>query len=127
MEVIGFNFTKIFSERFPQFHQETSINTNVEFTECTRETLDFLKDKEGIRMVFKFTILYNSRESKDAKKDVKGGEVLFEGHLLIASEKDLAKDLWKAGKKKKIPIGIKAPLFNLPGFPEVFGKIFFGC
>ena len=113
MEVIGLNFTKISAERMPQVVQETTINSNVEFTECTKETLDFLKDKDGIRISFRFTISYAPREAKETKKEGKNGEVLFEGQLLLAAEKETAKEIWKSWKKKEIPITIKVPLFNL--------------
>lgn len=112
MQVIGFNFKKIFAERFPEFKQNSAINTSIEFTNLEKDKVDLLKDIEAIQVSFKFSISYSDSNNKDAQKP-SGGEIAFEGNILISATKDESKEIMKYWKKKQLPNGIKISLFNL--------------
>jgi hypothetical protein len=108
MKVIGFNFTKISSER-QSVPEKTSINTNIEFTEVEREKVELLKDSEPLKISFKCSWVYSNAEKKEAKF----GEISFEGNIILAAEKEESKEILKSWKKKKISPTMQIPLFNL--------------
>jgi hypothetical protein len=108
MKVIGFNFTKISSER-GKIPSKTSISTNIEFTEVDREKVELLKDSEPLRVNFKCSWVYSDAE----KKETKFGDVSFEGNIILAAEKEEAKEILKSWKKKKLSPSMQIPLFNL--------------
>ena len=93
MKVIGFNFTKISSER-SQVPQKTTISTNIEFTNVDKEKIEFLKDSEPLKVDFKCSWVYSDAE----KKESKFGEVSFEGNIILAAEKEEAKEILKSWK-----------------------------
>ena len=108
MKVIGFNFTKISSER-GKVPEKTSISTNIEFTEIDKEKVELLKDSEPLKVNFKCSWVYSDAE----KKETKFGEIAFEGNIILAAEKEEAKEILKSWKKKKLSPSIQIPLFNL--------------
>lgn len=110
MQVIGFNFTKILTERALQLTNFT-LNTNIEFKNLEKEKVELLKDNKAIKLTFKYTVEYSNSEEK--KKDEKLAEILFEGHIVFAVSKEEEKDLLKSWKKKRIPQNVQIPLFNL--------------
>ena len=108
MQVIGFNLTKILAERDEKFIKG-SINTNIEFSDVKKETVELMKDAELSSIEFKFTINY----AKPGNEEEVQGFVKFEGRILLATDKEQAKELAKSWKKKEIPEDIKIPLFNI--------------
>lgn len=109
MQIIGFNFTKIQAERKMQLDSNLNINTNIEFTNLEKEKVELLqKDKESIRLSFKFSIMYQ----KGDKKDNSEANVTFEGFMLLAAEIEESKDLLKEWKKKQVPQNLRLPFFN---------------
>ena len=110
MQVIGFNFTKISAERVLAQKPVGGINTNIEFSEIAKEEVTLLKEQDALRIGFKFSITYNEAE---AKKELKAGEVVFEGNIILAASKDESKDILKGWKKKDISNAFKVPIFNM--------------
>ena len=110
MQVIGFNFTKIKVERNPGQLQPSTINTNIEFIDMTQENISLLKDQDALRVVFRFSVIYNESSQK---KEVKQGEALFEGINMIATPRGQGKELVKGWKKKDLASDFQLPLFNL--------------
>ena len=110
MQVIGFNFTKIKVERNPGQLQPSTINTNIEFVDMAQENISLLKDQDALRIVFKFSVIYNEASQK---KEVKQGEALFEGIIMIAIPRGQGKELVKGWKKKELASEFQLPLFNL--------------
>ena len=107
MQIVGFNFKKISAEKSPDF-KRSSISTNIEFTDLKKEKNEIIKEKDVIKINFKFAVVYGDQE----KKEEKNGEVSFEGILLLSAEKDEAKDFLKSWKKKEIPKVFTLPLYN---------------
>ncbi len=108
MQIIGFNLKKILATRSNSF-QRGPINTNIEFTDVNKEKIDLLKDTEGVRISFIFSVVYSDQEKKE---DLKHGEVSFEGDILFSANKEEAKDIAKSWKKKQIEDKIRIPLIN---------------
>ncbi len=110
MQVIGFNFTKIGVDRISGALRPSAINTNIEFNDMVPESIPLLKDQEALRVLFKFSVTYHDSSQK---KEVKQGEVSFEGTIIIATPRGQAKDIIKGWKKKELPTDVQFPLFNL--------------
>ena len=123
MQHIGFNFSKIQAERVQELTPAPTINTNIEFTELVKDTVELLKDAEVLRVGFRFSITYHSANSLNQKKDTQGKEkeskdpphasLIFEGTLLFTTTPETAKELLKHWKKREILPQTKIPLFNI--------------
>ena len=120
MQVIGSGFTKISAERLQSYKKHTGTSTNIEFTSIEKEEVPLLEKQEAIKISYKFLIGYEDREKSGDKKDEKkekrvepDAEVVFEGNLVLSAEKDEAKEILKAWKKKDLPNSFKVPLFNV--------------
>ncbi len=125
MQVIGFNFTKMHSEKSPEFKQG-SINTNIEFTDLQKEKVDILKDLEAVKINFSFSINYgdvvkNSDKKNNDKKENENkdpadsllAQIKFDGLIVLSTSKDELKDLQKSWKKKELPQAARLALFNM--------------
>ncbi|MEK6928441.1 MAG: hypothetical protein AABW65_00610 [Nanoarchaeota archaeon] len=108
MKIIGFNLTKISADRMDEFKSHFSINTTIEFTEIEKTKTDIIPNTDTIKIDFKYSISYLENE----KKTVKQGEILFQGFLLLATEKEETRDIIKSWKKKELTGTVKVPLFN---------------
>jgi hypothetical protein len=113
MKIIGFNLTKILVERPAVLKSNFSVNNHIEFLEVEKEELDIVKDVEPVRIKFAYTVTYDSSDSKDKKKESDSGNLVFEGVILLALDKEVSKELLKSWKKKEITPEFKLPLFNL--------------
>jgi hypothetical protein len=109
MKVLGFNFNKISAEKDKNFKLGI-VSTNIEFISVEKDSINMLKDSEIIKMDFKFSIDY--KESKD-KKSKSQANILFEGNLILSTNKDETKNLLDFWKKKQVPENMKMPLLNL--------------
>jgi len=105
MQVIGFGFEKINAERknLKQVPQNISINSNISVKSITQEQVDIVKDKPVLKIDFEFTV--------DYKPDF--AQLIFRGFVVVATEKELAKEVLRRWKNKKLPDEVRLPLFNL--------------
>ena len=78
------------------------------FTNVEREKVELLRDTEAIKTSFKFAIFFKDPEKKLESQN----EVSFEGSILLALEKEEAKEFLKAWKKKEVPKDKVLPLYN---------------
>jgi len=108
MQVVGFNFTKVSSEKSINFQRGITISTNIEFTDMEKEKSPILKESDIIKLLFKYSVIYGDKEKKEEKQ----GEILFEGLVLLSTEKEETKSFTKSWKKKGIPKGSTVPLYN---------------
>jgi len=116
MQVIGFNFTKISATRDKEI-KNPSINTNISFIEIEKEKLELVKDKEALRLDYKFVVTYQDSEQLDKAKDKSKvpsqAEVNFEGNIILLTEEEESKEIIKSWKKKELLTQFRMPLFNL--------------
>lgn len=118
MRIIGFNTTRIHGLKQKEIPR-SSINTDILFTNIEKESFEMLKDAEAIKASFRFAIMFREPEKREQdKKSEKSdksenqNEVSFEGSILLALEKDEAKEFIKSWKKKEIPKDKVLPLYN---------------
>jgi hypothetical protein len=109
MQVIGFNFTKISAEKFPDFKTGRSINNKIEFTNLEKDKIDLIKDSEVVKIFFEYSLIFTEVE----KSDKKDAEIIFKGFMVLSLEKDEAKEILKSWKKKELPPSLKITLFNI--------------
>lgn len=109
MQVIGFNFTKLSAERFPNYKSGKVVTNNIEFTNLEKEKVELLKDKEVVKLSFRYSLTYKN----DDKTSDKDGEIIFEGHVMLSLENEDGKELLKSWKKKELPPSFRIPIFNL--------------
>ncbi len=118
MKVLSFNLKKISASKDSKFKGNYSISTNITFVDLGKDKIEVIKADEVFNLAFRFTVTYSLSEKKDqkenkVKEEDKKGEVVFEGNIILLAEKDEAKLLQKAWKKKEIPNSVKIPLFNI--------------
>jgi len=103
MQLIGFNLTKISSERFitGELPKERKISTNIEFTNIEKDKPDLL-DEEVLKVYFKFSIIY----------EPKIADIFFEGVIMLKLPQDQLKKVMKTWKKKKFDEELQMPLLN---------------
>jgi len=103
MQVIGFNFTKISSERKKAPEGKIEIKSNINVKTIEPEKLELIKEKDVLKFTFEFSIDYTPGIAK----------LDFEGFSLIMLEKNKSKEILKKWKSKKIDDDVRLPLFNL--------------
>ena len=109
MRVIGFNLNKVHAEKGKEFSPgDLNININIEFTKVEKETLEFLKEKDALKIAFKSALDYTQKDSED-----KQAEIIFEGLIVLAAEEKESKDIQDSWKEKSLPNSVKVPLNNL--------------
>lgn len=103
MQVISFSFSKIQAEKKKKLEGKIEIGSNINIKSLSQEKLDIVKDKPVLKFEFEFSVNF--------KPDI--AEILFNGTVLVLTEKDEAKNILKKWKTKIIPDEIRIPLFNL--------------
>ncbi|MAG79045.1 hypothetical protein CMI40_01570 [Candidatus Pacearchaeota archaeon] len=104
MKILGFNFTKISIEKSSDKLEKLKMNTNIDISQIKEVKSDFLKSKEEIIGVkFTYIVDYSPNIAK----------VELNGNILITLEPDMAKDVLKQWKDKKIPEEFRIVLFNI--------------
>jgi len=103
MNVIGFNFTRISANKENKKDKLEKINSNLEFTNIAKESIDMLKEAHVAKIDFKYNIDYQPTLAA----------IDMEGVILIKSEEKEVDKLIKTWKKNKMEDEVKIPLFNL--------------
>lgn len=103
MQILGFSFEKVHAERKNTTKSgKIEVNSNIDIKNITQETLDLVKDKVPMKFNFEFSI--------DYKPDF--ADIKLNGAVIGVVEKDIAKEILKKWKDKKISDDIRVPLFN---------------
>ena len=110
MQIIGFNFTSLSSEKKDEFEIGNSHRTGIEFLDVKKEEKSLIREKETLSVKYQYKLSYFFEEKKKEKITA---EIVIEGNILFAAEKDEASNLLKGWKKKKIDPQIRIPLFNV--------------
>ncbi len=106
MKFIGFNFTKISSERLSQDGRPGNIKFNTKIDILSVESIksDFLKTKEEILKVdFLYSVLYEPNFAK----------LELAGNILISVEPKIAREVLKKWKDKNTPDDFRIFIFNI--------------
>ena len=113
MRIIGFNFTKVSAERFPEKAMGPDRSTNIEFQNIDKEDNRIAKDdSEMLRVSFKFSVIYGEKDKKEKDKDASSAEVALSGFIILMAAKEESKELQEAWKKKELSSSFRVPIFN---------------
>jgi hypothetical protein len=107
MRVIGFAISEIHAKKVVDLKRPV-VNTDIMFQDVSKISLDMLKDGEGLKATFKFTVSYKEPSSKD----VAPNDVVFIGHLILSVSKDESKEYLKSWKNKELPKDKVVLLYN---------------
>ncbi|MDO8623547.1 MAG: hypothetical protein Q7R52_04845 [archaeon] len=103
MKFLGFNFTKINSERLNEFVKDLKIETNVDISSVEKTESDFFKSDEELLVVkFKYSLNYTPELAK----------IYLEGNVLIAEDQKITKEILKGWKDKDLPENFKMNVLN---------------
>lgn len=104
MKIIGFNFNKVYIERFSDNLKELKINTNIDIKNVKQLKQELFHTKEEIIEVkFGYDIDY----SPDIAK------LSLSGNIILLVDSKTAKKFVKEWKNKKIPEEDKLTIFNV--------------
>jgi len=104
MKLVGFNFEKIYVERFLASLNDLKVETNIDIKEITEVKQDFFKSKEElIGIKFAFNLDYQPNIAK----------IEFIGSIVLSLDSKMAKEVLKKWKEKALPSEFRLNLFNL--------------
>lgn len=104
MNVLGFNFSKISVEKFPNKVENLQLNTNIDISDITTVKADMLKtNDELIGIKFSYSIKYDPNFAK----------IEFTGDILLSVDPKLAKNVLKEWKDKKFPEEFQVFVYNV--------------
>ena len=101
MKIIGFNLTKVLSEKKEESPSKVEINQNIDIKNISQESIPITKEPI-LKLDFTFSINYSGNFAKTE----------FEGIMLIIPENNELKEVLKSWKDKKISEEIRIPAFN---------------
>jgi len=104
MKIIGFNFNKVYIERFSDKFKELKINTNIDIKNVKQLKQELFNTKEEVIEVrFEYDIDY----SPDIAK------ISLSGNIILLTDSKTSKKFIKEWKNKKIPEEYKLTIFNV--------------
>ena len=104
MKVLGFNFSKISVEKFPNKAEDIKLNTNIEILDIKPVKAEMLKTKDEIVGVkFSYSIKYDPDYAK----------IEFSGDILLSLDPKIVKDVLKEWKDKKFPEDFQIFVYNV--------------
>jgi len=106
MKVLGFNFSKVSVEKFPNNSkiEDIKLNTNIDILDIKPVKADMLKTKEELVGVkFSYNIKYDPNYAK----------IEFSGDILLSLDSKMAKDVLREWKDKKFPEEFQIFVYNI--------------
>lgn len=101
MQIIGFNLSKISTERKEKQQGKLEIKQNINIDDISEDKIS-ISDKDIIKISFTFSVNYSPDFAK----------VELKGQIVLLPEKEELKDILKDWKKKQISEKFRIPLFN---------------
>ena len=103
MKIVGFNFTKIYVEKFPEKGDEVKASTNINIIDIIPFKSDVFKSKDEIlEVTFSYNLSYTPNFAK----------IEFKGRVLVSIDPKLSKEILKTWDKKETPEEFKLVVFN---------------
>ena len=104
MKIIGFNFNKVYIERFSDKFKDLKINTNIDIKNVKQLKQELFNTKEEVIEVrFGYDVDY----SPDIAK------ISLSGNIILLTNSKTSKTFIKEWKNKKIPEEYKLIIFNV--------------
>jgi len=103
MDIIGFNFKKIFLERLKPLEGQLKIDSNIKIEEIKEQKIEFLNNEKALEFSFLFTIVYNPN---------KMAEIEFKGNIAATLNKKEIKEVMEKWKDKRVSDTVRTQLYN---------------
>jgi len=104
MKIIGFSFTKMSGERLKESADTIKVNTELDFPDIREAKSNIINSKdELLEATFEYKVNYEPNLAK----------IVIGGKILVAVEKEEAKEVLSGWKKKALPEKFRTPLFNV--------------
>ena len=104
MKIIGFSFTKMSGERLKESADTIKVNTELDFPDIREAKSNIINSKdELLEATFEYKVNYEPNLAK----------IVIGGKILVAVEKEEAKEVLSGWKKKTLPEKFRTPLFNV--------------
>ncbi len=101
IQILGFNYTKIFAEKYPDFKGKLEINPHINIASIDKQELNLIKE-EAVKIVFSFVIKY---------KDL--AEIKLDGEIILKVDPKTQKDMIKGWKEKTLDKELQTMILNL--------------
>jgi hypothetical protein len=101
IRLLGFNLTKIFAEKKPDFKGQISVNNNISILSLEKHKLELTKE-DALKINFNFGVSYGDL-----------GEVTLSGTLFLLVDSKIFKEAIKLWEEKKIPEELRLFVLNL--------------
>jgi len=109
MQIIGFNYTKMSSQKSEDFAAGKAPTMNLEFLDIKEEKSTPFADKKALIVKFQYILDYAKIEKK---KEISQADITIEGNIIIAADKKEVEKIIKEWKKKKLDNRFKIFIFN---------------
>lgn len=104
MKLLGYNLKRISAERMSPITAELKVGMNVDIVDIKEAKQDFIKSDESLIAVdFAFGITYEEKVAK----------IVFDGTLLLSTEKTKANTLLKEWKNKNVDDDFRLLISNI--------------
>jgi hypothetical protein len=101
IQVLGFNYTKLSAERYPDFKGKLEINPNINIASIEKHELNLIK-QDAVKIVFSFGIKY---------KDL--ADINLQGDIILRTDAKTQKEIIKGWKDKNLDQEIQTMILNL--------------
>jgi hypothetical protein len=101
IQVLGFNYTKLSAERYPDFKGKLEINPNINIASIEKHELNLIK-QDAVKIVFSFGIKY---------KDL--ADINLQGDIILRTDTKTQKEIIKGWKDKNLDQEIQTMILNL--------------
>lgn len=108
MQIIGFTFTKISSEKKPNFkYSEVVPSPNIQILDISKTEVK-ISSIEAVQVKFVYTVSYESKEKSKEEQ----GNAIFEGNIVLSATSAEIKDLLKDWETKQVSNTFTVPIVN---------------
>ena len=101
IQVLGFNFTKISAERYPDFKGKLEINPHINISSIEKHELNLIK-QDAVKIAFSFAIKYKEL-----------ADISLEGDIILRTDTKTQKEILKGWKDKNLDQEIQTMILNL--------------
>lgn len=101
ISLLGFNYTKISAQRYPDFKGKLEINPNINIASIEKHDLNLIK-QDALKIVFSFNIQY---------KDL--ADINLDGEIILKTDSKTLKETLNGWKNKSLDPEIQSMILNL--------------
>ncbi len=101
IQILGFNYSKLSAQKYPDFKGKLEINPNINIASIEKHELSLIK-QDAVKVKFSFNIKY---------KDL--ADVLLEGEMVLRIDSKTQKEILKGWKDKALELELQTMILNI--------------